>query len=101
MSLEPKKVERKVKARIKIITGNQEWVEAEYARFIDHIMSYGAIIKGTPYSSSSGEVDNMPYTDSSICICYEIATNVTDKMINEYKETEALKQKLRESIAQK
>src|SRR5215510_3254378 len=98
-NMEVQKFIRNFRARIKIIQGtNNEKLEKEYFDFINHIYSYGATVKGCKCQTIYTNQDNVYHT---MFVFYELPANVTAKNIEEYKETEALKQKLRESIAAK
>jgi len=55
-------------------------LEQDHSRFINYILSYGAIIHGQHYSTTQWD----EITVNSVCIYYDTAINVTDEIINKW-----------------
>lgn len=76
----PQRVQRRVRSKLEIISSESPAeVQEAYDKFVNHIMTFGAII-GYPYFSTAAGKDYVEYT---AWIRYEVPIAVTDEMIQE------------------
>ena len=84
---EPKQVERKIRSKIEIISSDDETkVMERYDKFVNHLLTYGAIIKAVEFSTAAGGNPEDFFVQFSVSVGYEVPLNVTDEMIAEGRE---------------
>jgi hypothetical protein len=81
---EPVKVQRFVRSKLQIFTdADEDKIKDRYDKFVNHLMSYGAIIHGSQFSTALGEIEGEAFVQFSVCVYFDVPVNVTDELIKQ------------------